>query len=205
MKKGLLLSFALLVLAACPVSAGNVAKNKNTGYRSLNTVMVKNTSSTEAVTIQNALVGNGVLVLQKTGGNKVVGNTTGSKLGDPSVVSGNARSNTVITNNVNNSSTDITGCNTCEGTNTVVNNTTGAKSVNIASVTTKNETESVTVQEAVVVNVVVSAQNTGENKANFNTGSGEVSVTSGNGVSDTTITNNVNNSGTTIGTETPSI
>lgn len=165
---------ASVMMPAVAHGATNITVSGN-GADSKNKVKVKEVKKTNIIQTNATKVVNLVGVVQNTGGNKANKNTGGSV----NITSGNATATVTNTTTTGGNVVvkDDCGCVPSDLTVDVKNN--GADSTNKVKV--KNVHSDTTVQSnfTMVVNGVLVAQNTGDNKANQNTGEGGVSVTSG--------------------------
>lgn len=195
---GVTFGIGILLATAVPTFAQDSATNTDTGPGSVNNVKVKRTVKTRALTLQGSLVLNPVNVTSNTGGDQTIGNTKvfGDETGSGS---GSATTGVALTNGVNTSFSDVTGCDVCGTGGTASNDQTGPGSVNNSEVNTRVKTTATTVQLGVVVNRINVSANTGGNQIIGNTkvtGAGST----GSATTNVAIDNEVNYSETNINT-----
>lgn len=157
------------------------------GAFSDNSVSADSATNTDLSQTNVADITNEVYSNANTGDNKASFNTGG----DTMLITGNASSNTSITNMANANVANVPGGGGGAGFGAVVIAGNGAESDN--AVTLNNETNTSLSQTnlAEIANEVSSNMQTGDNKASFNTG-GDVLLSTGNATSNTTIDNMAN-------------
>lgn len=190
MMKKLLAAFSLssvsLLLGTSVVLAasGDSSIIKN-GAGSHNTIVIKKCCSTWVSQKNSANFGNGIEVVNSTGGNKANKNTNG----DVTTTSGNSTTNIGVANTANMNTAEVTNC-CCCASNLVdpLISDNGAGSVNKITIKSSCSTSVKQKNTANIENNVEVVSSTGGNTANKNTG-GNVDVTSGS----SNVTVNINN------------
>ncbi|MDO8269347.1 MAG: hypothetical protein Q7T54_01585 [Candidatus Levybacteria bacterium] len=181
---------AMMAAVVAPASFAATVKIKKNGAGSTNTATVVSKKKTIVSQYNGTAVVNLVGVLQNTGVNSANGNT-----GDGSVDVNSGAATSTVTNTTttggNNATVNPCGC-VDPSTNVVIKKN-GAGSTNTVTVVSTSKTEVEQVNETLVINGVLVAQNTGGNSANGNTGDGGVNVDSGNATS--TVTNTTTTGG----------
>jgi len=189
-------------LATSAFATTNVTVSGN-GDSSSNTATVTNNQETKVVQSNTAVISNSVSSNTNTGGNTASRNTGGHVTVD----TGNAGSQTTVTNSANMNSADLSNCNCENGDTKVEISGNGVESRNKASVTDSRNsgTELFQNNTAVVTNKVDSYANTGDNNANRNTGgtglnaAGNTKVITGDAYSKTNISTQANANVATVG------
>ncbi|MEM4736645.1 MAG: hypothetical protein QXD41_02120 [Nitrososphaeria archaeon] len=176
---------ALLATTLAPVAFASTNTISGNGAGSTNKIKIKNINRTTVNQSNATAVINLTGVLQNTGSN-TANNNTGN--GNITVNSGNANSTVTntTTNGSNTATVNLCGCPTEDTTNEIKNN--GAESENKIRIKNVNNSHLEQINETLVVNGTLVAQNTGSNHANNNTGDGDVTVDSGNTTANVTNT-----------------
>jgi len=182
---------ALLVSGLSPVAFGdNAATNTGTGADSVNITEVENENKITVSNVSDAHIENVVKTVSDTGGNKASYNTMGG-----SVMTGNAVSDTSISNLANYNTTKV-ALSQGASDNLVSNAKTGYDSVNKAELENENEINIWNDNTAWIVNKVDADSRTGDNRASYNTGTGAVET--GNAKTEVDVVNHINDSATEV-------
>lgn len=182
---------AMMASVVAPASfAATTVKVKKNGAGSTNTAIVVSKKKTTVNQYNGTAVVNLVGVLQNTGVNSANGNTGD---GNVEVKSGDATATVTNRTTTGGNSAAVNPCGCADPITDVVISKNGADSTNTVMVVNKSKTEVEQVNETLVVNGVLVAQNTGGNSASGNTGDGSVDVNSGNATS--TVTNTTTTGG----------
>lgn len=163
---------------------GDVAVNISGNANDDNTANVGVTNTTVATQTNNADVYNDVYTSSNTGGNRTNKNTGGVE-----VNTGDASTDTTVTNTLNNNALTIGGEGDGNGVSVMIaGNTNDDNTVNLAA---NASTWVAQANNAYVDNIVTTHSNTGDNDAYKNAG-GSVSIDTGDAETDVTVENTLN-------------
>lgn len=191
---GSIMGVGMIFASALPAFAATSATNTFTGPDSYNKINISRTWKTRVNNYQSAYVKNDINSENNTGDNKIKKNTVVEVNG---ITTGNATSNTTVTNNVNGAVALISGCG-CQNDVTAANDTTGPYSTNKIYISDSHTVKVTNVQDAVVKNYISSNNDTGGNSVSYNTVAGG-GITTGDASSNVTVENFVNAAETVIG------
>lgn len=184
-------SSALLVSSLSPAVFGdNSATNTGTGALSTNITEIENKNNVVVSNVNDAHIVNEVKTVSDTGGNSASYNTMGG-----SVQTGNAISDTSISNVANYNTTKVALGNWAAD-NEVENSKTGYDSFNKAEVENKNSVKVWNDNTAWITNNVTADSRTGGNRASYNTGAGDIMT--GSALSEVDVVNHINDSATEV-------
>lgn len=186
---------AVLVNALAPAAFANTITVSGNGAFSENAVETTSNSTKVVNQTNNANIANNVSSNASTGGNSSNFNTGG----DSVIRTGNATSNTAITNAANVNKASLSNCGGCDAGPTTVNvSGNGAFSQNGVSVEQNKAVFLNQDNNANFVNNVNANANTGKNDNSFNTG-GESIVVTGNATTNVSVNNEANKNWAVIG------
>lgn len=191
-------TLALLVNIAAPVAAQTVSLEISGNGQSTNDINVDVDQSTGVVQENTANISNDINVSASSGNNDASRNTGG----DTSVSTGNATTQTVVSNTANTNVANVEACNGCDGSVEAVVSGNGYGSDNDIDLDLDQGEDSGTyvtqTNKSNVSNNVRSNADTGRNEADYNTG-GEVGISTGSALDTVVITNDLNGNSAVVG------
>lgn len=179
-------------ITAGPAGAGNTGINDTTGPASDQRNTIANSTDLYVRNDNTAVVKNHVVTSANTGGNVADYNT-----GPSDVQTGQALNVTDVRNHINDSATEIKSIPGGSGGNSGMNGITGPLSVNYNDIVNASKANVVNVNDASILNDVVTSSNTGLNSASFTTLGGMLRT--GKAETDTTVDTTANMNTTSIG------
>jgi len=191
-------TFALLVNVVAPVAAETVSLEISGNGQSTNDIEVDMDQSTGVIQENEANINNNIKVVANSGNNNASRNTGG----DTSVSTGDATTQTMVSNTANTNVADVEPCNGCGGSVEAIVSGNGYGSDNNIDLDLDQGKDSGTYvtqsNRANVSNAVRSNADTGSNGANYNTG-GAVEVSTGNAMDTVVVANALNTNSAVVG------